>query len=208
MRYQLRTGITSSNETLVRSKRYVRLAGVYHELCRKNAANRRYANNETANRLRSHGDVLVTENVSVAAWAKKSKPVVVSSDENGNQRRKCRKRYGKSVQNRCPGGFLATCKRKFGSWYYVDLMFRASQYDHMTGKYVKKPLGQRTHCFPDGRGSPRDLYSAFLLEHADACYDSPDRGACVADFDAFYEASVRMIESMRVSGIRVLNSGF
>ena len=113
-----------------------------------------------------------------------------------------------SMQNRCPGGFLATCKRKFGSWYYVDLMFRASQYDHMTGKYVKKPLGQRTHCFPDGRGSPRDLYSAFLLEHADACYDSPDRGACVADFDAFYESSVRMIESMRVSGIRVLNSGF
>ena len=192
----------------VRSKRYLRLASVYHELCRKNAANRRYANNETANRLRAHGDVLVTENVNVTAWTKKAKQVVVSSDENGTQRCKYRKRYGKSVQNRCPGSFLAACKRKFGAWHYVDLMFRASQYDHMTGEYVKKPLGQRTHCFPDGRGSPRDLYSAFLLEHANACYDSPDRGACVADFDAFYEASVRMIEGMRVSGIRVLNSGF
>ena len=199
--------IRKGRKRWVKSKRYVRLVGEYHELCRKNAENRKYANNETANRLRSHGDVLVTENVSVVAWAKKAKPSVVVDDD-GRQRHKRRKRYGKSVQSRCPGGFLATCKRKFGSWYYVDLIFRASQYDHMTGEYEKKPLGQRTHRFPDGRGSPRDLYSAFLLEHADAGCHSPDQDACATDFEAFYEASQKMIRSMRAAGIRVLNSGF
>ena len=206
--YDVDGTVRKGRKRWVRSKRYLRLASMYHELCRKNAENRKYANNETANRLRSHGNVLVTENVSVASWAKKAKPVVIVNEENGSRRHKRRKRYGKSVQNRCPGGFLATCKRKFDSWCYVNLMFRASQYDHMTGKYEKKPLGQRTHRFPDGRGSPRDLYSAFLLEHADAGCHSPDREACETDFDAFYEALQKMIGSMRVAGIRVLNSGF
>ena len=206
--YDVDGTVRKGRKRWVKSKRYLRLAGAYHELCRKNAENRKYANNETANRLRSHGDILVTENVSVASWAKKAKPVIAINEENGSRRHRRRKRYGKSVQNRCPGGFLATCKRKFGSWCYVNLMFRASQYDHMTGEYEKKPLGQRTHRFPDGRGSPRNLYSAFLLEHADTGYHSPDREACAADFDAFYEASQKMIVSMRVAGIRVLNSGF
>ena len=206
--------IKKGKKTWVKSKHYIELASDYHESCRKNAANRRYANNETANRLREHGDVLITENVSVKSWVKKAKKQEqdktkqASDEETTRKRNKRRKRYGKSIKNRCPGGFLATCKSKFAEWHYVDRLFCASQYDHMTGENHQKPLSQRWHRFYDGRGSPRDLYSSFLLEHADAGYHRPDRDACFEDFDVFYEASQAMITDLHAAGIKVLNSGF
>jgi len=44
---------------------------------------------------------------------------------------------------------------------------KLSQFDHMSGEYVKKPLSQRQHAFADGTVIQRDLYSAFLARFVD-----------------------------------------
>jgi hypothetical protein len=48
----------------------------------------------------------------------------------------------------------------------------ASQYDHSTQTFTKKPLAQRWHVFGDGRGQvQRDVYSAFLARNASSQAD-------------------------------------
>ena len=45
-----------------------------------------------------------------------------------------KKRFGKSIKNRCPSGFQTTIERKFkvsgGTYIEVPNNYRASQYDH------------------------------------------------------------------------------
>ena len=87
-------------------------------------------------------------------------------------------------------------------------MFRASQYDHMSDSYVKKPLGQRTHVFPDGRGSPRDGYSSFLLWCSDDGYQQANRGLCLERFDDWFVMVDSFVRKCQREGIHVANGGF
>lgn len=188
------------------SQRYRKLHKQYHDLCRKNRINRRLGNAERANELRSHGANLVTEDVSVMSWARKAKRGKVV-DEDGREHYRRRKRHGHSIQNRCPGQFLGMLRQKCDTVTYVDKMYRASQYDHMSDEYKKKPLGQRTHTFVDGRKVPRDLYSAFLMSCHDVGFLSPDRGRCLSEFDAFYKRVRDLTGWLEREGVSVRNSG-
>lgn len=50
--------------------------------------------------------------------------------------------------------------------YLVDtIKCRASQYNHMTKEYNKKPLNERWNVMPNGDKIQRDLYSAFLIQN-------------------------------------------
>ena len=55
-----------------------------------------------------------------------------------------KKRFGRSIKNRCPGYFQAQVKRKFtqtcGTYIEVPQEYRASQYDHTVDEYIKKKL--------------------------------------------------------------------
>ena len=190
-----------------KSNRYRKNHAKLHNLYRKNCINRRLGNAEAANELRSHGAFLVTENVSVAAWARKAKNGKVV-DEDGVEHYRRRKRHGRSIQNRCPGQFNQMLRDKFLETRYVDLMYRASQYDHMRDDYRKKGLGERVHKLPDGTEVQRDMYSAFLLSCHDECYEEIDRSKCLMDFEAFYVLARDYIESMVSSGYKVMNSGY
>jgi hypothetical protein len=78
------------------------------------------------------------------------------------------KNYGRSVLARSPGRFMGELTRKAesagGKVIPIDVRtLKTSQYDHISGRFVKKPLSQRWHELADGRGSvQRDLYSALL----------------------------------------------
>ena len=189
------------------SNRYRKNHGRLHDLYRKNRINRKLGNAEAANELRSHGAFLVTENVSVAAWARKAKNGKVV-DEDGVEHYKRRKRHGRSIQNRCPGQFNQMLKDKFFGTRYVALMYRASQYDHMRDDYRKKELGERVHKLPDGTDVQRDMYATFLMSCHDENYEEIDRSKCLMDFEAFYVLARDYIEAMVASGYKVMNSGY
>lgn len=190
-----------------KSNRYMKNHSRLHDLYRKNRINRRLGNAEAANELRSHGAFLVTENVSVAAWARKAKNGKVV-DEDGVEHYRRRKRHGRSIQNRCPGQFNQVLKEKFDGTRYVALMYRASQYDHVRDEYHKKGLGERVHKLPDGIEVQRDMYSCFLMACHDEDYEVIDRDKCLANFEAFYVLARDYIEAMVASGYQVMNSGY
>ena len=201
--------VRKGRKSWTRSKRYHQYQEQYREICRKERLNREYGIREQVNHLRTLGSTFITEDQSVASWAKKAKPGQIGKTKSGKNKNCRRSRHGKSVQNFAPGLFTSVCKEKFGDGFVtVDKMFRASQYDHETNEYVKKPLSQRKHYHARGRASPRDAYSAFLLWCTAVGYDKPDRGLCVVRFEDYMKSVECMVADYRKRGVKVRNSGF
>lgn len=190
------------------SKGYRRTQAEFHDVCRTNRVNREYAIREDVNRLREHASEIVSEQQSIESWKKRAKESKHYIDSKGRARMSSRKRMGRSVLNRCPGLFRELLQQKFSSYVEVARMFRASQYDHVSDSYTKKPLGQRTHVFPDGRGSPRDGYSSFLLWCSDGGYQQVDRGLCLERFDSWFVLVDDFVRKCKEDGMHVANGGF
>ncbi len=180
------------------SNHYKKLKTKYAELCRINAVNRQLAINEDANHLRSLGDTFITEPKNASKLMKRAKETTKNSK-------------GKSIKNRCPGGFQITVEKKFkvsgGTYIEVPNHCRASQYDHTADDYIKKKLSDRFYPLRDGTLVQRDWYSSFLLY----CYDDKirdiDKTKCHTDFDRCYTKEKALIAWMKENKIKVLNSG-
>lgn len=189
------------------SNHYKKLKAKYSEMCRKNAINRQLAINEDANHLRSLGDVFVTEPKNASKLMKRAKETTINSRNKFNKK----KRFGKSIKNRCPGGFQNTIKMKFkvtgGTYIEVSNHYRASQYDHTADTYIKKKLSDRMHHLTNGTVVQRDWYSSFLLY----CYEYKtkdiDKIKCISEFDKCYDKEKTLIEWIKINKIKVLNSG-
>ena len=127
------------------SNHYKKLKAKHAELCRVNAVNRQLAINEDANLMRSLGDTFVTESKNASKLMKRAKETTVNSKGKINKK----KRFGKSIKNRCPSGFQTMVEKKFkvtgGTYIEVPNDYRASQYDHTTGDYIKKKLSDRIY---------------------------------------------------------------
>ena len=86
-----------------------------------------------------------------------SKKTTVNSKGRFNKK----KRFGKSIKNRCPSGFQTTVEKKFkvtgGAYIEVPNNYRASQYDHTADDYIKKKLSDRLYRLRDGTLVQRDL---------------------------------------------------
>lgn len=190
------------------SKGYRRVKNSLHELERKAAASRKYANQEEVNRIRSMGDVIITEPSNAKQNQKKAKKSKVIILKNGRKKNTRRKRFGKSVYHRAPGSFQAGLKKKFENGYHeVSKMYRASQYDLTIDEYIKKELGDRIYLLSNKTQVQRDLYSAFLLYCSDNQYDHPDKSLCDAKFDDFLKLQAILVNKIARSGQKVCNSG-
>ena len=189
------------------SKRYKKLKAKHKELCRINAENRRLAINEDVNRLRSLGNVFVTEQKNTKKLQKRAKKTTIN--KNGKYNRK--KRFGKSIQNRCPGYFQEQVKKKFestgGVYIEVPADYRASQYDHTCDDYIEKKLSDRMYCLSDGTLVQRDWYSSFLLYNIDYITITIDKNRCKQSFAIQYAREKVLIERIKTNHIKVLNSG-
>lgn len=151
------------------SRHYKKLKEKHAELCRINATNRQLAINEDVNHLRCLGDTFVTEPKNAARLMKRSKETTVNNKGKINRK----KRFGKSVKNRCPGGFQAAVENKFktsgGTYIEVPNNYRASQYDHTADDYIKRswPTGcinlQTGHWYK-GTGIPHSCCTATITE--------------------------------------------
>ena len=128
-------------------------------------------------------------------------------------KKKTRKRgMGRSIKNRCPGGFYAKCKEVFestgGKFVTVSKEFRASQYDFELDRCIKKKLSQRWHYLgPAMKKIQRDIYSAFLMYCSNDTYTMADRTICFARFDEFWEKHNQTIQRIVDDHRVVCNSG-
>ncbi|MDD6711164.1 MAG: hypothetical protein PUE27_03660 [Sharpea porci] len=199
--------IKKGRKTWKYSNHYKRLQAKHSELCRINAVNRQLAINEDANHLRSLGDTFVTEPKNASRLMKRTKETTVNSKGKINKK----KRFGKSIKNRCPSGFQTAVERKFkatgGTYIEVPNDYRASQYDHTADDYIKKKLSDRLYKLLDGTEVQRDWYSSFLLY----CYDfrtgDIDKDKCNAEFERCYSKEKALITWIKDNKIRILNSG-
>ena len=199
--------IKKGRKTWRYSNHYKKLKEKHSELCRINAINRQLAINEDANHLRSLGDVFITEPKNAGKLMKRAKETTVNSKGRFNKK----KRFGKSVKNRCPSGFQAAVEEKFkttgGTYIEVPNDYRASQYDHTADEYIKKKLSDRMYHLSDGTLVQRDWYSSFLLY----CYDyrtrNIDKNRCILEFEKCYSKEEVLIKRIQTNKIQVLNSG-
>ncbi len=200
--------IKNGKKTWTYSKRYKKLREWHRELCRKTALNREYANNELANHMRALGDVLVTEPKNAKKLQKRANET--TKNKNGKFNRK--KRFGKSIGDRCPGGYQATLKQKFestgGIYIEVPNNYKASQYDHTVDDYIKKKLSERMFKLKGTNEKvQRDWYSSFLLYCYDYKIDNIDKDKANKEFDRLYKKEKELIDWIIDNKIKVLNSG-
>ena len=199
--------IKKGRKTWKYSNHYKRLKTKHTELCRINAVNRQLAINEDSNHLRSLGDTFITEPKNASKLMKRAKET--TKNDNGKFNKK--KRFGKSIKNRCPSGFQTTVEKKFkvtgGTYIEVPNNYRASQYDHTADDYIKKKLSDRMYKLRDGTEVQRDWYSSYLLYCYDYRTQNIDKEKCIAQFKAQYNKEKALIAWIKANKIRILNSG-
>ena len=211
----------SERQPWKKSKRYRKLQKQHAEMCRKCAINRKLALNETVNILRSKGDTLITEKQSwkgLQKRAKKEAPLKLQTENSAQTKdgekvvkAKRRKRFGKSIRIRCPGYFQARLKFVFentgGKYVEVPRDYRASQFDHTSGEYKRKPLSKRMFTLSNGVVVQRDWYSSFLLYCCTTDFEKINRKRCKSEFPQMLKRHNNMIEDIKSSGKKIFNSG-
>ena len=173
--------------TWVKSKRYLKLQRELAFLQRQQAEVRKRQHTELANHLLSLGNRFFIEDMEWPSLTHRAKQTAIS-EKTGRYKRK--KRFGKSVANKAPAMLVTILNQKLLSRELngivkVPTSVRASQFNHMTGDYQKKPLSQRWNDMPDGKRIQRDLYSAFLLQHMNEARDGFDVAALSQDYEGF-----------------------
>ena len=199
--------IKKGRKIWVYSNHYKKLKAKHTELCRINAVNRQLAINEDANHLRSLGDIFVTEPKNAGKLMRRAKETTKNDKGKFNKK----KRFGKSIKNRCPSGLQTTVEKKFkatgGTYIEVPNNYRASQYDHTVGDYIKKKLSDRLYKLQDGTEVQRDWYSSFLLYCYNYKTQDIDKDKCITEFDDCYKKEKALITWIKAHKIKVLNSG-
>lgn len=199
--------IKKGKKTWEYSKHYKKLKAKHAELCRIDAVNRHLAINEDVNHIRSLGDTFITEPKNAGKLMKRTKEITVNSKGKFNKK----KRFGKSIKNRCCGYFQSQTEKKFkvtgGAYIEVPNNYRASQYDHTADDYIKKKLSDRLYRLQDGTLVQRDWYSSFLLYCYDYSTQDIDKDKCIKDFDRCYDKEKALIAWIKANNIKVLNSG-
>ena len=143
----------------------------------------------------------------MAKLMKRAKETTVNSKGKFNKK----KRFGKSIKNRCPSGFQTTIEEKFkvsgGTYIEVPNNYRASQYDHTADDYIKKKLSDRMYKLTDGTLVQRDWYSSYLLYCFDYETNKIDKNRCIIKFEDCYSKEKALIEWIKANKIKILNSG-
>ena len=199
--------IKKGKKTWKKSKRYHKLQAKHQNLCRKNAINRHLAINEDVNYIRSLGDVFITEPKNAKKLQKRTKTTTINSKGKINRK----KRFGKSIKNRCCGYFQQQIQNKFqvtqGVYVEVPNNYKASQYDHTANEYIQKKLSDRMYHLKDGTLVQRDWYSSYLLYSINLINNQIDKTKCVQEFQKHYDKQQEMITEIKMNKIKVMNSG-
>ena len=182
-----------------KSKKYLRCQRELAILQNKQAESRKRQHTELANHLLSLGNIFIVEDMDWPALTHRARQTEIS-EKTGRYKRK--KRFGKSVGNKAPATLISILEQKLnsqdaGAVIKVPTTMRASQYNHITGEYKKKSLNQRWNDMPDGKKIQRDLYSAFLLQHASTDLKGYEVETLNHDYESFVQLHDGVIEALR-----------
>jgi len=182
-----------------KSKRYLRLQSELANIQRRQAEIRKRQHSELANHLLSLGDRFYVEDMAWPSLTHRAKETEIS-EKTGRFKRK--KRYGKSIGNKAPAMLIEILNQKLVSRGLAGVCkvltyVRASQFNHISNEYQKKPLSQRWNEMPDGRRIQRDLYSAFLLQHMNENQDGFDIDTLNQDYESFVKKHDNMIKQLQ-----------
>ncbi|WP_437341883.1 transposase [Clostridium butyricum] len=172
-----------------KSNKYIKTQNELREIQRKQADIRKQDHNIMANEIISQGDTIKVETMNYKSLQSRSKETTVS-DKTGKYNKK--KRFGKSLANKAPSMFLTILKNKVESkgGLFIEIntyKVKASQYNHLTGAYVKKELNQRWNYFNYNNEDikiQRDIYSAYLIKNVDEL-ESINNDKCHNGFEEF-----------------------
>ena len=194
----------------VKSRNYKKILKQFREINRKLSCIKKYEIGRDANIIRSLGDQIYGEHMNFQGLVKRSKNTTINQNTGKINKKK---RFGKSISNRCPGLMVSTLKNKFGNRYHEvnTWEFKASQYNHITNTCIKKKLSQRIQEL-DYNGETitiqRDLYSAFLLMNSNDTLDKPDLNLCNITFENFIVNHTICINNLKANNIKVNNSKY
>ena len=183
-------------KTLNKLKNLYRLKSVYITL----------EHNKLAKEIISLGNEIYVETMRFNALAKRA-TFKEGEELNSKGKHKKKKRYGKSINNKAPSKLLTIIETKLSyeglKLYKVNTRsFKASQYNHIEDKYIKKELNERVNII-DGKLIQRDLYSSFLLMNSKKNLKETDRKLCIDNYDNFKINHDKEIREIIDSGIKV-----
>lgn len=184
----------------IKSKRYIKTQNELREIQRKQADIRKQSHNILANHIVSLGNKIFVETMNYKGLQSRSKNTTINS-KTGKINKK--KRFGKSLANKSPSMFLTILDNKL-KWHGEELLkidttkVKASQYNHIEDKYIKKELSERWNDFGSFK-IQRDCYSAFLIMNVKSNLKEIDKDLCFREFDNF-----KMLHDKEI--VRILNS--
>ena len=191
----------------VRSKGYMKLLYKLKELHRLKSAYVEHSHNVLANQILTEGSDVFVENMNYKALSKRAK------FKEGEEKNKCKKRFGKSIGNKSPGKFLTILNNKLkyeGKTLNKinNYTFKASQYNHDKNEYIKTSLNTRNKVVA-GNKVQRDLYSAFLIYCSNDDLQTTNQEMCIKEFDNFlknHNLEIDRLTQLRKCGIKMPHS--
>ena len=183
----------------VHSKSYVKTLFKLKNLYRLKSSYIKLEHNKLANEIISLGNEIYVETMNYKALQKKAK-FKKGEEKNSKGKNKRRKRFGKSLNNKAPSALLTILNTKLGykglSLNKINTQtFKASQYNHIEDKYIKKELSDRVNII-ENKLIQRDLYSAFLLMNSRKNLKETDRKLCLKTYNNFKKQHDLLISNL------------
>jgi len=192
-----RTIKKGNKDKWIKSKHYIKTQNKLKELHKKQKEIRKQSHNKLTNYILTLGNNIKVETMNYKGLQKRSKKTTKSKDGKFNKK----KRFGKSLANKAPSMLLIILNNKL-KWINKELKkintytIKASQYNHISNKYIKKELSERWNDFGKFK-IQRDLYSAFLIMNVNDDLETINRELCFEKFDKFKVLHDIEIEKLR-----------
>jgi len=196
-----------NREKWVKSKGYLKTKMELAEIQRIIAEKRKQSHYRLANYILSLGLDVRVEAMSFKGLQRRAKETTVNAETGKINRRK---RFGKTIANRAPGMLITLIDNKLKYLGFaikkIDThKVKASQFEHFTETYEKKPLSVRWNKFPMG-DVQRDMYSAFLIMNTKENLKEIDVTRASAAFAHFLELHNKEIERIKALDQKQLSS--
>jgi len=196
-----------NREKWIKSNKYIKTQNKLRELQRKQADIRKQNHEQLANYILGLGNEIYVEDMNYKGLQTRAKETTIN-EKTGKYNRK--KRFGKSLANKAPSMFLTILDNKLkfngNQLYKIDTWsVKASQYNHIEDKYIKKNLNERWNNLGDYK-IQRDLYSAFLIMNIKDNLKEINRDLCIKTFDNFRKLHDKEIKRIKNSNSRLISS--
>lgn len=182
-------------------------------LYQKRSEKLKYSHNVLAKEILKLGNEFIVEDMNYQALTKRSKRTEIS-EKTG--RYKSKKRFGKSIANHAPSMLVTRLKTlvKYnnGKLRKVNCFkTAATQFDHISGEFIKHELNERFIELSNNDIIQRDLHSAFNLKYILQNKDeySYDVENMFEDYDNFknqHDTCINELIQMKNEGIKIPSS--